>query len=241
MDLFNLDGPLFKYGNMLADMVILSFLWIIFSLPLVTMGAASTAAYYVATRRIAEKEGYLIKDFWKAFRREFFKVTPIFIPIMVMVMVITIINLPQLNVTDAETMPLAANTVLTVLQYVLLVESLIVLMYMFPIAARFDMNRKELLKTAFFMANRHLLITIILVVILVGGSLTFLWLFGLLLLVFPGIYFYMSSYLFMRIFRKYRPDIDAMPGEANYIAPEVKEAEVSNARVEQSNNNGEGA
>jgi len=239
-DFFNLDGPVFKYANMLADMFIISFLWIIFSIPLFTMGAASTAAYYVATRRISEREGYLIKDFWKAFRREFLKVTPVFLPIAIMIVIIFAVNLPWLNAAATyETMSPAMNSALTVLQYVLLVEGVMVLLYMFPVASRFDMNRKELFRTAFFMANRHMLITIIMLVFMVGGAFVLLHVFGLLILVFPGVFIYISSYLIMRIFRKYRPEIDAMPGDANYVASEDKaqEIEISGVEEEKSDDN----
>ena len=52
----------------------------------------------------------------------------------------------------------------------------------------------------------------------IGGAIIFDTFFTFLLLVFPGIYFYMSSYLFMRVFRKYRPEIDVIPTDADAAA-----------------------
>jgi len=216
-DFFNFDGPVFRYGNMLADMVILSFLWIIFSLPVITIGASTTAAYYVATRRISEKEGYLFVDFWKAFKREFLRITVLF-AIIGAIAVVLFLNILFLNDATAEIMPPLLVTIWIPLTFVILIEIALVLIYLFPIAARFDMKRKELLKTAFFMANRHILITIALLAMLIGGAIIFDTFFTFLLLVFPGIYFYMSSYLFMRVFRKYRPEIDVIPTDADAAA-----------------------
>ena len=218
MDFFNYDGPIIKYGNMLADMLILSVIWIIFCIPLVTAGASTTAAYYVATRRISEKEGYLIKDFWKSFKGEFLKITPLFI-IIVAVTTLVVMNISFMNEANEEVMNPTLNIVLTTLSFVLIVELIFTSLFLFPITSRFGMSRKDLFKTAFFMANRHFLTTIILIVMLVAGIFLIGAFLFIPLLVFPGIYFYMSSYLFMRIFKKYRPEIDAMPGDPNYIPP----------------------
>lgn len=41
-DFFDLDAPLFRFLTRVADMVILSLLWLIGSLPLFTLGISST-------------------------------------------------------------------------------------------------------------------------------------------------------------------------------------------------------
>ena len=38
-NLFNMDGPLYKFGNIVFDLFVLNLLWVIFSLPIVTIGA----------------------------------------------------------------------------------------------------------------------------------------------------------------------------------------------------------
>lgn len=44
-DFFDLDAPLFRFLTRVADMVILSLLWLIGSLPLFTLGISSTALF----------------------------------------------------------------------------------------------------------------------------------------------------------------------------------------------------
>jgi uncharacterized membrane protein YesL len=210
-EFFSLDGPVFRYGNRMADMVILSFLWIVFSLPVVTMGAASTAAYYVATRRISEREGYLFRDFWTAFKREFWRVTVIHVPLLASVLLI-FLNIMYLSDDGASQFSDTLSSVMLVLQYVVMFEAVLVWLYIYPIASRFDMGRKDLIKTAFFMANRHILSTLLMAVILAAVLLAMVFIFPALimgLMLVPGIYIFITSYLFMRIFRKYRPEIDA--------------------------------
>jgi len=207
-EFFNYDGPFFKYGNMLADMVILSFLWIILSLPVVTIGATTTAAYYVTTRRLADKEAYFIREFFRAFKREFLKATMIWVPLLVAA-VLVIANIYNMN--NAET-PIFSPTVTTImipLQFFVLFEVIMISLYVFPVGARFDMSRRTLLKTAFFMAHSHIFTTVVLLVLLIGGFFLIITLFNFLfVLLFPGVFFILSSLLYLRIFKKYRPEMD---------------------------------
>lgn len=65
--LFDLNSPLMRQLSKLSDLIVLNFLAILCSLPIVTIGAASSALYYAVGRMIRE-EGTAVKDFWKAFK-----------------------------------------------------------------------------------------------------------------------------------------------------------------------------
>ena len=61
------DGPLGRFLNSVADMVLLNLLWLLCSLPVVTIGA-STVALYTVTLRYPEDDSGLAKLFFLAFR-----------------------------------------------------------------------------------------------------------------------------------------------------------------------------
>ena len=65
---FGIDGPFFKYGTLIADIIIISFLWIICSIPLITSGISTAAAFYIATKLVSGTEGYTTKEFFKGFK-----------------------------------------------------------------------------------------------------------------------------------------------------------------------------
>lgn len=52
----------------LWDILKLNFMWIIFCIPIVTIGGSTIAAFSVLLRMSEDQEGNVIKDFWKAFR-----------------------------------------------------------------------------------------------------------------------------------------------------------------------------
>ena len=57
--------------NKIADMVILSVLWCLYSLPLVTIGAASAAMYHTVVKVIFQGRGYAFSTFRDSFRSSF--------------------------------------------------------------------------------------------------------------------------------------------------------------------------
>ena len=57
MKFFSTDSPLYRFLTRLWDMIKLNFLWLIFSLPVVTFGAATVAAYSVTLKMVDEREG----------------------------------------------------------------------------------------------------------------------------------------------------------------------------------------
>lgn len=70
---FSIDSPLYKFMNRLLDILKLNFLWVLCSLPIITMGAATTAAFTITLKMVEEKEGYIIKPFFREFKNNFAK------------------------------------------------------------------------------------------------------------------------------------------------------------------------
>lgn len=198
--IFGLDSKFFKYGTIFCDYIIVVILWLFCSIPIITIGASTTALYYVTTRQLSNREGYVTKDFFKSFKSNFIEATGVTL-LMGIFLSVVLINIKFFTPDSA------INTVLYVLQYVLLYEILAFGIYVFPVLSRFDLKFKELLKTSFFMANRHLLTTFSCALLIIASVLAFETL-GILILLCAAAYAFISSLMFMKLFRKYVPDMD---------------------------------
>lgn len=197
---FSLDGPFYRIGNIIADIMILSLVWLLFSIPIVTIGASTTALFYVTTRRISNREGYLLRDFWTSFKTNFVQSTVVWV-ILLLVAAILFINIYNIDVVGDT------RWIILPFQICFLIELVLISVYIFPIIARFDMKLKTLFKTAFYMANKHIF-TSITCVVLAGAIILASLLYMLLFVVAIGLYAFGASYLIMRVFKKYRPEID---------------------------------
>lgn len=71
MKIFSTDGIVYKIIQGIANIVKINFLWMLFSLPIVTLGGATIAAHDVCMQWAAGEEGYIGREFVASFRKNF--------------------------------------------------------------------------------------------------------------------------------------------------------------------------
>lgn len=84
-NLFNIFNPDNKIANFLTKIMYLAwlnFLWLICSLPIITIGASTTAVYYTAMRMTRDDEGYITKDFFHSFKENFLQATGVWLIVL---------------------------------------------------------------------------------------------------------------------------------------------------------------
>ena len=73
--IFGSDSRLMKVLGKIFDIGYLSIVFIIFSLPVVTIGASLTALYYAVVKVIRRDRGYVFQEFFRSFKLNFVKAT----------------------------------------------------------------------------------------------------------------------------------------------------------------------
>ena len=79
-----MDNIFIRILSRIFDLIVLNILWVVFCLPIVTIGASTTALYSVTLKMVVNEEGYLIRDFWRAFKRDFKQSTSIWLLLLVL-------------------------------------------------------------------------------------------------------------------------------------------------------------
>ncbi len=212
--MFGLDSPFVKYMSLIADVIMLSVLFLVTSIPLVTIGPSVTALFFVMTRRIYEKESYLLGDYFKSFKLNFKQ--SIFTGILLFVLQTILCFNIYLVLTGYVFAGVKMFQMVAIVLYALvLIESFFVSLYVFPVISRFELSFKEAIKTSFMLANKHLATTIsVSCIFVLIWYLTYANPF--LLFATMGIYSSLASYFFMKVFRKYNPNMDLYEHEISY-------------------------
>lgn len=202
----NTDGRIMNFLNKLGDMFILNVLYLISCIPIVTIGAATTALYYNTLKMAENREGYIWQDYRKSFRQNFKQATIIW---MIMLAVIIVLGADALLLGG---MSEALGSVVALIVIVLGIFLIMAGVYVFPVLARFDNTVMNTLKNALFMAVRHLPSTIVIVVLhglplLLALASIQVFVRGILvvLLFTVSILAYFQSKLFTKIFSNYYP------------------------------------
>lgn len=200
INLFDTEGFLYKISVVLADIFLLSFLWIIFSIPMITIGASTTAVYYVCTKKAAGTDSYVLKGFLKSFKQNFLVSTIAFV-ILSLTGGILWINFHALSQVDLGILHFPVRVALSFV----LIQIIFVSMYVFPIISRFDMTAIGALKSAVQLSNGHLFLTMSSLALFVAVCLITIFI-PFLFIFIPGIYGYFSAILLVKIFGKHNPD-----------------------------------
>lgn len=200
--LFNYDNPIWRFIGKFWDLLIIHILWVICCIPIVTVGAATTAMYYVTLRLVRDDDGYTIRSFFKSFKENFKQATIIW---MLFLVIGLILGFDVYFVATVLTTSSTFRTVLATAFLAMLFIWLAMFTYVFPLQSRFYNPVKRTIFNSFFMSVRHVFSTIGMLVI--DGVIVFLafsyipqlLIFGVALIAF------FNSYLFNHIFKRYIP------------------------------------
>ncbi|MCH5274984.1 MAG: YesL family protein [Lachnospiraceae bacterium] len=159
MKFFSVDGGLYKFMSRLWDMIKLNFLWILFSLPIVTIGAATVAAYSVTLKMVDESEGYIGRQFIKAFKENWKQGIPLGL-LGVLALYAIYLDFEFFNkLEDNPIMFLIAGIVAVFVFGMSFI-------YAFPLSARYENTLLETLKNSARIATRYFLRTLLLAAVL---------------------------------------------------------------------------
>lgn len=155
----NFDGPLVQSFETIKNLLFLNLLTILCSVPIVTAGASFAAMHTVILKMSRNEEGYVSKDFFRAFRANL-KIGIKATIVLILVLAVVFADFYAISLLDVWFAD-AAKVILLVFCILLVMT----LSFLFPVMAKFEANLRNTIKNAFFYAASHigasLLITVL--------------------------------------------------------------------------------
>lgn len=204
---FNMDNKFFVFMGKVADLCMLNLLCIACCIPVVTAGASLTALYYVTMKMVRNEEAYIFRSFFKSFKENFKQAT------IINVIMLIVAVLLYLDTNIAGNMGQTTGKILRMIFAVFTLLYVMVLLYVYPVLAKFYNSIKNTFKNAFLMAIRHLPFTFLMLLICACPILILfipsfqiqMSLIMLVILFGPAVIAYGNSHFFVKIFDKYIP------------------------------------
>ena len=159
--LFNLDGPVLQFINKIVYSVYLNILWFICCIPIVTIGASTTALFYVTLKISKNKEGSITKAFFHSFKENLRQGTVIWLILLAFGIILGIDGYVLYHMRFENVF----WTLCTAVFCVAAAAYAIILMYIFPLLARFDNTIGAMFKNALFIGVRFLFCTVLMAAI----------------------------------------------------------------------------
>lgn len=196
------DNPVFAFLNKMTDLIVLNLLFVICCIPIVTIGPAISAMYYVNLRSIRYGDGYVVRTFFKAFR-ESFKQSFVAWLITMALGILFFIDVRFWTLNDFGSL----STIMAGVSIFFAFLCWIVTIWLFPLIAKTTNPLKVQIKNAAAMAAGHFFpYTLICVVVLIGAgymAYTSLAADVVLLLIGFALISYMLSFFIYKVFAKY--------------------------------------
>ena len=159
MKFFSVDGGLYKFMSRLWDMIKLNFLWMLFSLPVFTIGAATVAAYSVTLKMVDESEGYVGRQFIKAFRDNWKQGIPLGL-LGLLAAYVVYLDFELFNTVENNPILFLIAGIVSAFVFAM------AFIYAFPLSARYENTLPETLRNSARIATRYFLRTLALAAVL---------------------------------------------------------------------------
>lgn len=157
---FAADSKLMLFLSRLFDILILSMLFLLCCIPVITIGLALCALYYATRKVVIRREGYLIREFFHCIRENFFP--GLFSGIILLF--VSVLMIANILYASYYWHGLFA-VVMMAIYFAILFVAIILTGYIFPILSRFQCKGKTLFSNAVSMAVAHPLETILILLL----------------------------------------------------------------------------
>ncbi|MDB8794878.1 DUF624 domain-containing protein [Romboutsia sp. 1001216sp1] len=204
-NLFRYGGKFWETLDEITDIVVLNFLFIVFSIPIITIGASLTATYSVALKKVKDEDVHVTKEFIKRFK-ENFKISTVVWILMIVVGSVLLLDFHISNLISDKTLGVMLKLISTIVGIIFLFN----FTYVFPIISKFNNTIKNTIVNSILISIQNLPYTIIMLtmnllcVILMFSLVDY---FGYILFFYMvigfGITSYINSIFLNKIFYKY--------------------------------------
>ena len=202
--LFHYDNPIFQAINTIGEIIILNFMWMICSLPVVTIGASTTALMYSCIK-LHHHEGYPWSNFLTSFKENLKQGTALFL-IYAIAGAVLAADMVLGNQAGSS-----FGTLMKVTACVLAIPYFLTLLYVFGVQSRFVNSVKDTIRYSFFLSIRSWKTTlqmVLLVVVVVLANTTVALVNYITLMFGAGFIAYFLSAYYNRVFEPYLPKPD---------------------------------
>lgn len=195
-------NPVLDFINTLCNFIALNLVFLLTCLPIITIGSALSALYYVTLKEARGEYGYLVRTYLKEFKNNLRAGIPAFL-ILFAIGAILLYNAAFWNALDS-----LLGSALFAVVLVATIGYYLVFTYTFPLIARFENKTTQTLKNALLVPLSNIKSTLFL--LLIDALVFFFCLFlapAKILMVLFGfaLIAYAKSFVLKEVFKNYEP------------------------------------
>lgn len=209
--LLSAENPFFRFVNKFFSFIQLSALWVVFSIPVITMGSATCALYYTANKNLRNNRDYIWTAFWGSFKKNFKQATIVWLVFLIIAGVFAVDGRILYIMAEAGNGIGNAYVIFIVLFVVEMVLGMWVLIYI----SRIQDRTKTVIKNCSVLFFYHFPTTLIMFILLGIGAFL-IWFLPVFMFIVPSGIAYLLTFRIEKIFKIYMSKEDlALEEELN--------------------------
>lgn len=191
--LFDAEGPVFGFLDKLGKLIVLSAMWLIGCIPVITIFTSNAALYYAVRKSVRMEEGSAVRNFLKSYKINF-------LPGCAITAIVSALVILMMWLTALLQSSMLPNSAL-LMGFVFVV---FIILYIGPVLSRFNIGIIRAIKLAFVASLQYAHFSILFLLAL--AVLVFLQFYVLpiaFIFVVPGVWTWASTFLMEKVLSRY--------------------------------------
>lgn len=143
------DNLFFKIIYAISDIAVLSILWIVGSLPIITIGASTTALFYVCGKKIKQDEPKIVAEFVKSYKQNFKQ--SLVITVMIAILWYASFTYFMMSFSSLKD----GFNISIVIMLIIAFEVVMITMYMCALLAKYELRTIQIIRNSFLFTHAY--------------------------------------------------------------------------------------
>lgn len=210
--IFSAEGTLFSVCSKIVDMVIITCLWVIGCIPIVTILTSTASMYHTTVKCVRYDRGKATRDFIDAYKKNLKQGIGLTVLFGAIGALIGFVDYKMVFLAQSQT---SGMLVFALAMFILTCLYLLNLLWIVPVFSRFSNTFGNILRLNFVISFRYIIRSIPMFLIIIAGVILILASSPLIIL-FPSLIFFVMSYLAEPGLHKFMPKVEEDNGDWRY-------------------------
>lgn len=210
--IFSVEGKFFSVTSRILDMVVITLMWVVGCIPIVTILTSTSSLYHTTVKCIRYDRGKAYTDFIEAYKKNLKQGIPLTILFGIIGAVIGWLDYRVFFLSQSRT-----STVFVFAVGMLIVTILYLLnvLWIVPVFSRFSNTFGKILQLNYVISTRNIIRSIPMFLVIIAAVI-FILASNPLIFIFPSLVMLINSYLFEPGLHKYMPKQEEDNGDWRY-------------------------
>ncbi len=219
------DSPFIKGLGKITDLIILSIIYCLSCLPIITIGTATTALYYSVVKSVRKGRSTPVKEYFSAFKENFVQglivgTIQLVVKGLLIYNILITANMNLKNINSDLTTSLFAKIQGNFLIYfyiVLLILSFFISLYLYPFLSRYNFKILNLYLVSTYCVFKHLLTSVTVAILSISALLAVFYSFLTLTIIMPALATLIISIAMEKVLKQYMPENQEQNADEWYL------------------------